>query len=99
MTPDVAHGDWRGAPGACAAVGWRCRSPSGHDSTCGRRLSMIQHGLALVLVANEAEAGFELGGRSVVRLKISWLELLIVVLGRLEIGSALGWEGRAGKCR
>jgi hypothetical protein len=22
-----------------------------------------------------------------------------VVLGRLEIGSALGWEGRAGKCR
>ena len=65
----------------------------------GRRLSMIQHGLALVLVADEAEAGFGLGGRSVVRLEISWLELLIVVLGRLEIGSALGWEGRAGKCR
>jgi hypothetical protein len=55
--------------------------------------------LALVLVANEAEAGFELGGRSAVRLEISWLELLIVVLGRLEIGSALRWEGRAGECR
>jgi len=55
--------------------------------------------LVLVLVADEAEAGFGLGGRSVVRLEISWLELLIVVLGRLEIGSALGWEGRAGKCR
>jgi hypothetical protein len=64
-----------------------------------RRLSMIQHVLALILVADEAEAGFELGGRSVVRLKIGWLELTILALSRLEIGSTLGWEGRAGRCR